>query len=145
MPLPTVELILQAVQTRLQTISGAVVERNRDTDVQMPNTLVIREDQQTVVSENSGYTQYTLDVFIEGYAKKTATKSVGQAINELYAAVVEKIAVDVSFSGLAIDTREISLDRDLSYESGTGSIGAFSLLLQISFMTPAGDPYNAGP
>ncbi len=139
------EQILQAIVTKLGNLTGVTIERNRDAAVQAFPSLIVRDGNQETASINSGMTDYTMTVSIEGFVKSSSTASIGTDLNDLYARIVKAIIADYTLGGIAEDIAETGMDMLIDDMPGNAPHGAFNVTFQVKYTTLENDPYSLAP
>jgi len=140
------EQVLAALESRLGTVAGVTVERNRVESVTEFPALVMIDGGHTVTDENTGLKLYRLRIDVEGYVEATTAAELGPALSDLYAKAVAALMADRTLGGIAIDVHEGELrDPEIDRTQGHGPHAAFSLAFEVDYATNPTDPYQPGP
>lgn len=146
MPTAVREQILAAAATRLATLTGVAVERNRTAAVGAFPALVLRDGGMTPDDQTLGLTRYRLRFQVEGWVEAATDALLGPALSDLQARVVAALLADVTLGGLAVDLAEgETADPEIDRGEGRRPLAAFATDFTVEFFTREGDPYQPGP
>lgn len=113
---------------------GIIIERNRDRDVQKFPALIMLDGSHKASYLSNGFTNYEMEIVVEGYVEATSSSNLGASINKLYCDVKEVMLTDVTTNGLTIDITEDNFDVEINRTSGTKPNAAFALSLTVYFI-----------
>jgi hypothetical protein len=129
---------------RIPGISGLIVFRNEDTEIEKFPALVQMdaESAQRVVERAAGVTLYALNVTLEGYVSATVPANTGAALSDLYARTW-RAAKGAEASVLEItEVLEGTLETTLVTEEGVAPHAFFALEVEIRFGAVPDDPFT---
>jgi len=143
-------LVLNAVETKLNAISGPGKSRNRDTEVdpsEYPH-IAMYDGGHVVLPQNAGSTVYRVRFDVEGYVTSADADGLATAIDAQYENILTAIidpADPLLSVGSVRDVREMDMgDPDILNEGQSNVAAAFRVGFEIDFETAEGDPTVAG-
>jgi hypothetical protein len=118
------------------TMPSIMIERNRDSEVQRFPTVVMVDGGHKASYVSNGFTNYDMEVTIEGYVEADSSKELGNSVNDLYSRVVEISLSDLTFEGLVIDIMEDNFEIEINRSCGIKPNAAFALTFIINYIQP---------
>jgi hypothetical protein len=142
------EQCLSAVRTRLATIPGATVYRNR-LDPIAPGAMPavnLFDGGHNLKATLSGHDEYELRCDVEMYVTAANDAALGAAFSALYSQVVAAVMEDVALGGVAQQILEGDMtDPEFSLDDPSPPLMAASLRFEIEYWTEEGDPETLAP
>jgi hypothetical protein len=144
-PVPAREQIMAAVHTRLSTLTGVSVYRNRSDPIPAggyPAIILMDGDHETETG-SVNETVYTMTFGFLLLLEAAGGIAPGAQLNTLWARLVALMHDDDSLAGTVSVLQEVGLmDTDIEESDGRSTLTSTELRWQAQFRTPVGDPYT---